>query len=247
MTEFLFSVMTNVTRGLWASVNTPQFWDGVLFGIALVILSVLIWRRRRYEWASVSLNIPFNLGNISYQPRDQDRIVAWKLFVQLKSRKAALPFDEESDVIAELYDSFYELFPITRELLSGLPLSEVGKRAGIADLVLRVQNDGLRPHLTKWQASFRRWWDKAINDEKNHELSPTQVQRLYPQYGDLVRDLRKMNEELAKYAENLLVIAQAPRQKIWPRLRRFEAVVPVAAAPSPPEPPPHQEGGGALS
>jgi hypothetical protein len=75
--------------------------------------------------------------------------------LQLKSRKAALPFDEDYDLVEVIYNSPSELFKINRELLMQLPLDDIRRDNGLAKLQMRVLNEGLRPYLTKWQTRFR--------------------------------------------------------------------------------------------
>ena len=89
---------------------------------------------------------------MTYETDKEDRQLAWYLYVQLVTRKAAVAFDEKHDIIADVYDSWYDVFQMTREALSkhGPPSSRSSRE--ITELILRVINDGLRPHLTKWQA-----------------------------------------------------------------------------------------------
>ena len=47
--------------------------------------------------------------------------IANRIYVELITRKAAIPFDENHDVISEVYDSWYTLFNTTREELKKLP------------------------------------------------------------------------------------------------------------------------------
>ncbi len=68
---------------------------------------------------------------------------------------------------------------------------------------MRALNEGLRPHLTKWQAKFRRWYDSEVASEDHKGRSPQEIQRLYPEYGELVADLRKVNEEFVRFADSL--------------------------------------------
>lgn len=74
------------------------------------------------------------------------------MHVQLVTRKAALPFDPDHDLICDVYDSLFTLFTETRALLLDLPPREFERTSGVATLILKVQNDGVRPHLTAWQA-----------------------------------------------------------------------------------------------
>jgi len=209
-------------------------------------------RRRRFYVSSVTLALPFRLGNISYQTSDENRILAWRLYVHLKTRKAALPFDNDNDVVVEVYDSLYELFQITRDLLCSVPIRNLQREQSLADLILRVQNDGLRPHLTKWQAPFRRWWTKAIELPENYARPPQEIQRQFPAYDELVSDLQRMNTEVAKFAEELLRIVRPPRRFSWRtpfefpyremsrlcsrRILRYRKPAPEAPSPSSAEP-----------
>lgn len=192
------------------------FWDGVflsLFLFLVLTIIVQIRRHKKYKVRSVSINIPFQLGNITYEPTEQDRIIAWKLYAQLMTRKAALIFDEDHDIIVEVYDSLYELFSISRNLIVDLAIYEIEREPNIADFVLRVQNDGIRPHLTKWQYDFRRWWDSALKDVNNADVRPQEIQEQYPRYKELIDELKQMNIELSKYAEDLLGIAKIPPKR----------------------------------
>lgn len=210
--SFLLSFILKIIKKLVEYTTLFTFWDGILLTAIIVVIIYLVTQHKKYRVKSATINIPFSLGNITYELTEEDRIVAWKLYIQLKTRKAALIFDEDYDVVADVYDSLYEIFPIARDLLMGLPLDEIQRKPNIADLVLRVQNDGIRPHLTKWQSDFRRWWAKAIEYPGNKDSRPQDIQKNYPKYEELIKELKEMNLELNKYAEKLLFIAQTSAQ-----------------------------------
>jgi hypothetical protein len=232
--------MTDVTLSPWLAYLLARLWVILkaswkfLAGGAGFLLLVQLLKRYRYGSYSVSVGLPFNIGSRTYDTTPWDRVVAWKLYVQLATRKAALPFDESFDLISDVYDSLFSLFGITRELLLGLPPHEFEREGGVAPLLLRVINDGLRPHLTRWQADFRVWWDVALAATDNRGKSPQEVQRTYPHYSELVIDLKRTNTELSKLADELLTIARAPKQKPT----RPEKVLPLPPTPqSAPEEP----------
>jgi hypothetical protein len=184
-----------------------------LASVAVSLLVFVFFLRRRYASKSISVGLPFNLGSWTYDTTPSDRIVAWKLYVQLATRKAALPFDEKYDLISEVYDSLSLVFGVTRELLLELPPHEFEREAGVAPLLLRVINDGLRPHLTQWQSEFRRWWEDALKSPANQGKSPQEVQRQYLHYVELVSHLIQTNTELSKLSDELLTIARARKHK----------------------------------
>ncbi len=187
------------------------FWPISLFLVAIIIIFLIKYRAffRRLKFTSGTINIPWNIGTFNFEVSEQEKIIAWKTYVQLKSRKAALPFDEDYDLVEEVYSSLYELFKINRELLMQLPLDDVRREKGIAKLQMRVLNEGLRPHLTKWQARFRSWWKKELSNPDNANLTPQEIQRKFPQYGELIADIKVLNSQLDRYSEELLNIAKS--------------------------------------
>lgn len=209
----IFGYLSTALAWLLESALSGEFWLGVFVG-ALVLAAIrLVLVRRRYRTTQVSLSLPFGLGNITYEATDQDRVLAWKMYVQLKTRKAALPFDKDHDVIINVCNSLHDVFSATRDILSEASPHQGEAQRSVADFVLRVLNDGIRPHLTRWHASFTVWWDKAIKSSENYGKSPQEVQRGFPEYDALVADLKKMNDELARYAEELLAVVHAsPRE-----------------------------------
>jgi hypothetical protein len=211
--------MNHVTLSPWVGHVWAWLWPILkgswqfLASVGVSLLLFLGFLRRRYASKSISVGLPFNLGSWTYDTTPSDRIVAWKLYVQLATRKAALLFDEKFDVISEVYDSLSTVFGVTRELLLELPAHEFERESGVAPLLLRVINDGLRPHLTQWQSEFRRWWEDALKSPANQGKSPQEVQRQYLRYAELVSHLIQTNTELSKLSDELLTIARARKHK----------------------------------
>lgn len=195
------------------ALSSGHLWIGVGVGALIAVSFYALAGRRRYRPSSMTVSLPFGLGSVTYENSSDDRVIAWRMYIQLTTRKAALPFDEAHDLIADIYSSLYELFPVTRELLSSMKLDDIARRKGVADVILRTLNDGLRPHLTRWNASFRHWWEIQATDEAKKGSTPQQLQQRYPQYKELVEDLKRTNTELSRFADELLAIARADRPK----------------------------------
>lgn len=100
--------------------------------------------------------------------------IAYKIWIELTTRKIGIKFDEQYDVISEVYDSWYEAFKSIRNLLSDIPADRLDDAKGLIDLTTKVLNNGLRPHLTKWQAKYRVWYNKTLADAT---LSPPRSTR----------------------------------------------------------------------
>lgn len=58
---------------------------------------------------------------ITIKPNYINIEIAYKIWVELSTRKVGLPIDFENDVIVEVYKSWYQFFGITRELIKALP------------------------------------------------------------------------------------------------------------------------------
>jgi hypothetical protein len=200
-------------RWLTDTLSSNKFWLGIPVGALLLAGIWILVLRRRLRTTQVEISLPFGLGSITYEATDRDQVLAWKMYVQLKTRKAALPFDEEHDLIVNVFDSLHEVFPVTRELLSEVKPHHDDAQRSIADFVLRVLNDGIRPHLTRWHATYRAWWDAAVQAPENASKSLQEIQRAFPHYEELTTDLRRTNDGLAKYAEELLGVVYATRPR----------------------------------
>lgn len=133
--------------------------------------------------------------------------IAYNIWVELITRKIAVPL-EEDDVIIEIYDSWYSAFNAIREQLKTVPGKCLGDAEKLIDITTRVLNEGLRPHLTKWQAKFRSWYENENSDE-----NPQDLQKHYPEYDELMNDLKKTNKNMIIFADKLKEIAFTNKKK----------------------------------
>jgi hypothetical protein len=159
----------------------------------------------------VKLKYSFGGAEIVYEiKRNYQSIeIAHRIYIELITRKAALKIDENHDVIVEIYESWYTLFQTTREelkKLSGEMLVNNDVSNDLIKLLTDILNKGLRPHLTEHQAKFRKWYDEAITQEKNKELSPQQIQSKYKSYNELIESMKEVNQLLIEHARKLLEI-----------------------------------------
>jgi hypothetical protein len=183
-----------------------------VIGIFLIV-SLLIWgfhatktgrfSGKAYELSQISVGSGSN--KVVLKPSHGDRELAYKIWVELSTRKIGLKIEPEDDVIDEIYDSWYSFFQVTREMIKIVPVSQVrnSESQKIINLSIDVLNDGLRPHLTKWQARFRRWYKNRIDREESFDFHPQDLQKKFPNYEDLVRDMLELNAKLEKYRAEL--------------------------------------------
>jgi len=186
----------------------------ILLFVAAGVVLRLGWPYLRRYWRGVrfkGVKLSFKGPEVEICPDHEIRRVAYQAWVEIQTRKAGLLFDEEHDVITEVYDSWYQLFGVLRALSKTIPAECYANDDDACKLVkvlLESLNDGLRPHLTRWQARFRRWYAAAIAKDEAAALSPQEIQRDFPQYAELVADLRAVNGKFVEFAGSLHWLAQ---------------------------------------
>lgn len=192
----------------WEKIVISINWIA-LIGIAIAFL-IVAWivkriasklRQKSMIVNEATLGIGSSTITIKYNRRDQE--IAYKLWVELSTRKIGVPYDVENDVIVEIYDSWYAFFSIARELLKEIPPEKLASSNELVELTQKVLNEGLRPHLTKWQAKYRKWYSTVCDAEG----TPQEIQRSYIDYDELLKDLLTTNTRMIKYTELLHEIA----------------------------------------
>lgn len=186
----------------------PIVWIAGVGLLALLVMWQKPWKALQIPWKVTEI-APTFFGTTWKIVRDgQTAQLAHEAYVELITRKAGLAFDDNHDVIVEIYDSWYQLFGEIRRLARKLEADSIARNADLRrlhDLLVEVLNRGLRPHLTEWQAKFRRWYANEI--AKAPSESPQEIQRRYPEYSKLVAGLRDANQVLMNLAQELRRLA----------------------------------------
>ena len=140
----------------------------ILGSAVLAIIFIVVKLSRSRTIKGLELNeAEFGIGNqkVKLRPNLVDSQIAYKIWVELSTRKIGIAVDLEKDVIVEVYNSWYEFFSVTRELIKEIPASKLRRKdtQRIVNLSIDVLNHGIRPHLTEWQARFRRWYENGLS------------------------------------------------------------------------------------
>lgn len=176
----------------------------LIIGISLLIKKCIAKAgERNIDVDEITLGIGQSSVTIKYNRKDRE--IAYKLWVELNTRNIGSEFDEECDVITEIYDSWYKCFGITRELLKEIPANRINSSLELIELIVDILNKGLRPHLTRFQADFRRWY--SLEKAKQPNIPPQELQRMYQDYEELVKDLKSANQHMIEYKNLLQKIA----------------------------------------
>ena len=153
------------------------------------------------ELETKSIQVTF--GNIKYTIVEDKTIkrTAYFLWLELITRKIGLEFEEDQDVIVEVYNSWYQAFGIIRSTLKELSAGQLENGQQLIDITIKVLNEGLRSHLTRWQAKFRAWYE--VEKAQYPGEAPQVIQKRYSEYDLLVADLKKTNKYMMEYAAML--------------------------------------------
>ena len=183
----------------------------VLIGVIIYLLYLKLFSSIKSKVYEIDEAI-IGIGNqkVKIKPNYQDMQIAYKLYVELSTRKIGLEIDLNNDVINEIYNSWYEFFKLTRELIKDIPVSKIRKDKSTKELVriaIEVLNEGLRSHLTNWQARFRKWYNTEIEREENKDLSPQDIQKKYPEYEKLTKEMIVVNQKSIEYRKILRQLA----------------------------------------
>lgn len=197
------------------SLNFQFHADSIVVGglgviLTLVLLSRVLSMPRRF-WKTFEINeAEFGLGDqkLKLSPNVTDQQIAYKIWVELSTRKIGIPIDTANDVISEIYDSWFNFFSVTRELIKDVPVQKFRRKdtEQIVRLSIEVLNHGIRPHLTQWQARFRRWYENQLKQDINADAHPQDIQKKFPQFAELERDLLAVNQRLINYRQKMYEI-----------------------------------------
>lgn len=193
----------------WYTIDVKLNWFAAAAIMVAVFLVSMIWKRvikyigrKSIDIDEMTLGIGSNKVTLKYNRKSQE--IAYKLWVELSTRKIGIEFEPDNDVISDVYDSWYHFFSVARDLLKELPPEQIEGSKQLIQLTEDVLNKGLRPHLTRWQAKYRLWQENNLNDGTE---TPQEFQHKYPEYDKLARDIIETNKQLIEYKKLMKEIA----------------------------------------
>jgi hypothetical protein len=185
-----------------------------LVGIVCLILLYIIYQKKiKSKLQNIFVqetSFEINTGLFKYNQKIkrsyQNLYVAHRIYIELVTRKAAIPIDVDKDVLVEVYNSWYSMFKTIREEIKNLPgdyLVDNESTKKLVDLTIEILNDGLRAHLTTYQAEFRKWFEKELKKEIDSDVSPQEIQKRYSKFKELTDSMIEVNKTLEAYCVQL--------------------------------------------
>ncbi|MCX9111431.1 hypothetical protein OKS80_00785 [Aeromonas veronii] len=214
-TDELLAISMNKDFGF--SFHISPILENIFYLIAIASIIIYAFRFIRgwsfFKRSEIEISeAEIGIGNskIKLTPNYTDKQVAYKIWIELSTRKIGIPIDFKHDVIEEIYNSWYQFFTITRELMKDIDVRKFNRddTKNIINISISVLNEGIRPHLTEWQAKYRRWYSIELEREENKTKTPQEIQASYPDYQDLCNDLRRVNLNLLRYRDIMKQVAE---------------------------------------
>ena len=185
---------------------TLSLWIALLIAVAIGLFWLVryVWHLRHAAWGEIE----FSACGVKskFYPDYTEKQIAYEIWVELSTRKIGLPIDLEDDVIIEVYDSWYRFFSISRELIRKIPAQKLNSKGTkfIVDVSLKILNQQLRMHLTKWQARYRKWHE---TQDLTNPRDPQDVQKDFPQYEHLTANMLMVNKSLIECRKEMYRLA----------------------------------------
>ena len=209
----LFSIAWDVEKFTFSM--SVSAWVIAVIVLATIGLAAWRWRSGALTFRDFEIDqseIGLGQNKLRFKPNLTDRQVAYAIWVELSTRKIGLPIDFEHDVVSEIYDSWFSFFTVTRELIKSVPVQQMRHRSTreIVHFSVEILNEGIRPHLTQWQARFRRWSEFQLEkkgDEVAVLIEPQTLQGQFPKYEELRADMERVNQNLIRYRQKMRELA----------------------------------------
>jgi len=150
----------------------------------------------------LKIGLPFNLGEIEFEPNDIQQRAAWSLYVELITRVAVQPLDPEEGLIREALTSLYAIFDITRQILKEAGPEVAQGKSAFGPVAIQVLNKGLRPFLAKWHLLL-----KAHEDIRPPNVNVRDHEFVWEYNKTIRQELQTLQNELLKYTSVLANIA----------------------------------------
>ena len=129
----LLTIFINEKYGIDISISIYIIAAIIVIGIAIIAVKILGFKKMHaLEIDEAELGI--GTQKIKIKANYSDMQVAYKIWVEMCTRKIAIPIDYKYDIVQDIYKSWYEFFSITREYIKEIPVNRI-KHQSTSELV----------------------------------------------------------------------------------------------------------------
>ncbi len=160
--------------------------------------------KKSVRTTKLKVGLPFNLGELEFEPNETQQRAAWSLYVELMTRIAVQPLGPDEGLLREALTSLYRIFEVTRQILKDAGPEVAKGPKSFGPVAIRVLNEGLRPFLAKWHPLL-----KAEEDVRPESVSVRDHERAWTHQATMRAELAQLQQEMLAYARALAEIAGA--------------------------------------
>lgn len=160
--------------------------------------------RKKVKPTQLKVKVPFGIGELTFTADEVQQRAAWSLYVQLVTRVAVQPLDEDQGLLREALSSLYAIFGITRRILEEAGPEVANGPESLGPIAIAVLNQGLRPFLSYWHP--RLLGHEQLQPEGNSQLDH---ERMWIEYDRMRAELANLQKNMRDYADVLAEISGA--------------------------------------
>lgn len=134
---------------------------------------------------------------------------AWEIYIELVTRIATAPLEDDTGLLREALSSFYSLFHQMRGILRSydptIASSDQDTRQSLCSIVVHMLNTTLRPLLSKWHPLL-----KDYEDQRPVSVGALAYEQQWEKCAELRQEIASTQKELLTYVNILAQIAGIP-------------------------------------
>ncbi len=153
---------------------------------------------------SLSLSLPFGLGGIVIEPNEAEQKAAWALYVELTTRVATQPFDDQTGSLRAVLSSLHTVFGLTRQILREAGPSVAHGHNAFGPIAIDALTRGIAPFTTRWHLPLLEY-----EQRRSPEATLLDYERAWPHYQTMRAELHELQKQMRIYADLLAEIAGA--------------------------------------
>ncbi|MCA9933340.1 MAG: hypothetical protein KC415_05420 [Anaerolineales bacterium] len=150
----------------------------------------------------LTVGLPFNLGQLEFEPDEVEQQAAWEIYVELATRVTITPLSQGEGRVREALESLYKIVQITRDVLRKAGPSVAKGSNSVGSVAIEVVVKGIRPFLTKWHPLLLKY-----EQDKPDDLDSIDYERKWSESEYFYGDLGDLQEQMNIYLNALAIIA----------------------------------------